>query len=156
MSKQQTTRTQDPIASSLRAGLDGLSVMERRKELLRRVSVIRSGAVNTGAVSGKSSQHDYAWVCNDRQMIDLYKGYGYEEVNNTTDPDVETAFKKESGAHMRGDAILMRCHKEITEALNADRELRALERVDGAREEFESWGADRGVPVERRPQHGQN
>lgn len=157
MSNKNWKQTSAPAADPLVAAMGNMQdPMARKRELLRKVQVLRSGLTNQGEVRNQNPAYTYCWVFNDRQVIDQYAGYTYEVVTLANDPDVDTAFKKEDGRHVRGDSILMRVDKDMAEALNADRDLRALDRIDGAREEFATWGAGIGVPIERGPQHGQN
>lgn len=146
----------DPVAAALLRDRAKYDPLEFKRQLLSRVKVLRSGMSNLGDVRGKTPGYAYCWVFNDRQVIDQYAGMMYELVTSSNEPDLETAFKKEDGRHVRGDAILLRCRLEIVEAWDADRDLRALERQDGAREEFATWGENTGVPIERGPKHGRN
>ena len=136
----------DPAALSLHSKAQ--ADLERKRELLAKVRLIREGQVaRAGRVTGGKPDYVYFWVYNHPQEIDRFLGMMAEIVD--ADDPVTTSFRREDGRHVRGDTILLRMHKDLSEAYGADRDLRATESIEGHKEDFLDWAAREAVPAMR-------
>lgn len=155
--KQKQTATIDPAilaqlqrADNAAVGIDpGAASMERKRQLLAKVRMLRDGEKARASMTLKGDpEFSYIWVFNHPDEISKFLGR-QAQVVEATDP-VETDFKQKDGRHYRGDTILMRMHRDLVEAWNADRDLRAVEASEGAKAAFDDWGASNGIPVKRK------
>ncbi len=122
--------------------------LQRKRDLLKRVSVLREGNLNlTNILRGTDPAYNYVWVFNHPDRIAHFEGMSAELVKGQD--STESRFKKDNGTHVRGDTILMRMHKDLAEAYNAERELRADEAVSGHKREMLDWAEQNGVPVKQ-------
>lgn len=119
--------------------------MERKKALLAKVKTIRERlAANRGMVDGMKPNKVYVWVnINDNRQIH-FQGLGYEVCR---DQEVKSHWKQEDGTHKRGDLILYECDKDLHEAIEYDSQIRAVESIEGAKQEFKETAARAGVPT---------
>ncbi len=134
------------------AGEDPRQVeMQRKRDLLARVRVLREGNLNvSNLLRNQSPDFNYVWVFNHPDRVAHFEGMAAELVKNQ-DP-VESRFKKDDGTHVRGDTILMRMHKDLADAYNAEREIRADEAISGHKQNMTDWAEMNGVPV-MKPRH---
>lgn len=127
---------------------------EKLRLLRMKVRTLREGnLLRSNLLEGKDPAYAYHWVHNAPERISHFRGLHYELVRggpDGNDPVKSAGFEQPDGTHVRGDSVLMRVRKEIAELLIAENDLRAIEAVESAREEFFDYSQAQGVPAQRR------
>lgn len=119
--------------------------LERKVALLQRARVIRNNArALRGSVENMKPGLVYIWV-NIREERQIYfQNLGYEVCK---DPDVKSKWKRDDGAHRRGDLILYQMPKDLHEALKLDAEVRAIEDMENSKDSFLSFAERLSIPT---------
>lgn len=140
--KHQAAQPQvDPAAESL---VDNTAA--RKRALLEKVRVLSENLVNQmGQVLNGDPDYVYIWVPNYPDTITRYQNMQAEIVG--AKDSVKTNFRRSDGTHVRGDVILMRMPKELAEAWNAHRDLKALEAIPGNKQSLMDWAGQQGIPA---------
>ncbi len=122
---------------------------ERKRFLLSKVRLLRDGEkARASMVVQGNPDYKYFWVFNHPQEVSNFLGREAQVVEEGD--EVQTDYKGKDGRHYRGDTVLMRMHKDLVEAWDADRDLRAVEASEGAKTNFDEWAQGNGVPVKRK------
>jgi hypothetical protein len=156
MSTPQVSKLDPAIEAIINRKADkGLSAEEaalaRKRDLLSRVSVLFQGRMSAeNELQNRDPNFKYKWVYNDPSRIQEHEVMQFQVVVSGGNDEVQTIHKREDGKHRKGDTILMRIHKDISEAWDALRELRANEAVEARRSDVETWGEQNGVPMQRK------
>lgn len=119
--------------------------LERKVALLQRARVVRENArAMRGSIQGMKPDLVYIWV-NIREERQIYfQNLGYELCK---DPEVVSKWKRDDGAHRRGDLILYQVPKDLHEALKLDSEIRAIEDMENSKDGFLAFAERLSIPT---------
>lgn len=131
---------------SNQAGLEPHQIeLDKKRQLLSKVRVVRQSMLDRAAdLRGTNPAKHYVWVNVREERQSYYQAWGYTIVK---DPAVLSPFKQEDGTHKRADVILYEIDKDFAEAVAADNQIRGLEAVGAASENFISGINSQGVPA---------
>lgn len=120
------------------------SKAERAKDLLAKVRTYRENIVaNRGAVVEGSPDKIYCWVNQREERQLFFQSMGWGLVN---DPNVKTAHRQADNTHKRADLLLYEIDRDLYDVMEADKQLRAIEAIDGAESAFDSFVERNGAP----------
>lgn len=122
-----------------------MSKEERKRFLLSKVRVRRENLLAGSRVEGRADK-EYCWVNQREERQLFFQAMGWELVK---DKEVKSSYMRPDGTHVRADLILYQIDKDMYEAIQADRELRSIEALEGVEEGFQTSANRQGAPTFR-------
>jgi hypothetical protein len=119
---------------------------QRRLRLLSKVQQLRDNQMRAGEVIGDPNKV-YRWVNHRDERQLFFQVLGYELCKDTK---LKCPVKQQAdGTWHRGDLILYQIDKELQEELDAVRELKSIEALEGSEMSFQQAAARENVPTFR-------
>jgi len=118
---------------------------DRKRELLAKVKVLREAQRAGPQISGDPTMQ-YCWVNTNQARQVAFQAMGWEVAKSDK---LVTAWKQLDGTHQRADTILYQMPLDLYEAIQADKDLRSIEALEGAELglTFQETAAKDHVPV---------